>query len=150
MNLTLTVRGTLEDDPALQEIVSILYRKTAPEAAPAEVVADAAEPKAAPLHTPDPEPQAAPAEVVADAAKPAVENPEFAKAVDDMVAGAQAPAPKAAAEVAFKDLAKAASDAMNRGQRDGFSALLNAHGAKTLAKVDAVEWPALLEEIEAL
>lgn len=153
MNWTLTVRGALEDDPALQEIVSILYRKTATPEMAAEVVAEAPKADPEPLYAPTLK-AGVPALVVetapepvkkAPASKPAVENPEFAKAVDDMVAEAQAPA----AKIAVADIQRAATKAMNAGKRDGVMAALKAHGG-ALKDVSEADHPALLAEIEAL
>lgn len=156
MNITLTVRGALEEDVALQEIVSILYRKTAASETAAEV--SVGEPAADNSNTPMyvPVPRSGTVALASDASdespakeaparKAAVDNPEFAKAVDDMAAEALAPA----AKIAAADIQRAATKAMNANKRDGVMAALKAHGG-ALKDVPEADYPALLAEIEAL
>lgn len=136
MNITLTVRGALEEDAALQEIVSILYRKAseargeieagAPEAGDGKTNAFVPTPKRdVPALSGDlveePTPQPAPAE----------------------------PAEPAKPEVEFETVRKAAAEAMNRGKRAEVKEILQVHGER-LSDIDPAKWPAILEAIEAL
>lgn len=144
MNIALTVRGALEEDAALQEIVSILYRK----ASEARGEIEAGAPRAgggegAPnafASTPKPGEAAVSADLGEEPAEPEPKpepKPEPAKA--PTAPGAD-----------FATVAAAARKAMNEGKRDGFAALLKARGAATLAEVPEADLPALLAEIEAL
>lgn len=139
MNITLTVRGALEEDAALQEIVSILYRK----ASEARGEIEAGKPEAGDgkgnMYVPTPKP-GVPA-LSADAAEepqPAPAEPEPEKAAEP-----EKPA------LEFEDVRKAAAEAMNRGKRAEVKAILQAHGER-LADIDPAKWPEILAAIEAL
>lgn len=86
--------------------------------------------------------------------KPAA-NPETEakpKAVKEAPASEpeKAPAEKPEPEADFGQLAKAASNALNAGKREGFAALLEAHGVKKLSEIAEEDYPTVLAEIEAL
>ena len=130
MNITLTVRGALEEDAALQEIVSILYRKASEARGEIEAVP-----------TPKPGVPALGADAAEEprvAGTPAVEDPEPAKAAEP-----EKPA------LEFETVRKAAAEAMNRGKRAEVKAILQAHGER-LADIDPAKWPEILAAIEAL
>lgn len=156
MHVTLTIRGALEKDAAMQDIVTILYRKA--EESRGILEAGEHEPEVPETHKgpspayieagPDPEPPVEPAEP--KQRKAAVANPGFEAAVSDMEQSAPAPKPAKAPAVDFATVAAAARKAMNDGKRDGFAALLKACGAASLAEVAEDELPALLAAIEAL
>lgn len=143
MNITLTVQGTLTEDPALREIISVLSRRAA--AKPAKQVQE-------PTATVGAEPfgelfVAREKESEKPAGKPAVENPEFEAAVAEMTAE---PKQEPRAEVSFATVAKAASEAINSGKREGFASLLKSHGVQTLAEIPQEEYQTMLDEIGAL
>lgn len=147
MNVTLTVHGTLEDDPALQEMLSILCRKDVPKKA-AEIheptVTVGAEPFGELLVAPGAGP-GKPERLAGR--KPAVDEPQFEAAVVEMAAE---PKQEPRAAVDFATVAKAASEAINSGKREGFANLLKGHGAQTLAEIPKEDYPAVLAEIGAL
>ena len=142
MNITLTVRGALEEDAALQEIVSILYRKASEACGEIEAGKPEFEDDKGNAFVPTPKP-GVPA-LGADAAEEpqpepaAPAEPESAKA-----AATEAPA------VEFETVRKAAASAMNRGKRAEVKAILQAHGER-LADIDPAKWPEILAAIEAL
>lgn len=136
MQVTLTVRGILEEDPAMQEIVSVLYRKSSGSAG--SVVAGEADPEA-PAGP-------APAYVEARGAEPTPEDESEPQATADP-APKPKPQPKA---VSVEDVRKAAIEAMNKGKRDGVTAVLNKYGGGSLKDVPEADLPATLAEIEAL
>lgn len=135
MNITLTVRGALEEDAALQEIVSILYRK----ASEARGEIEAGKPEADDGKT--------------NVYVPVPKHETAAVAIDEGRAE-EAPAPAAPTEperpaLEFEDVRKAAASAMNRGKRAEVKEILLQHGER-LADVDPAKWPEILEAIEAL
>lgn len=134
MNLTMTVRGTLEDDPALQEIVSILYRKTAPTTGTEIIAGDVAEEPRGYA----PAPNGRGTAILAERTDEPEPEPK-----------AKAPEPKAAA-VGFAAVAAAARKALDGGGREQVAAIFEAHGAAALKDIPEAEYPAVLEEIEAL
>lgn len=142
MNITLTVRGALEEDAALQEIVSILYRK----ASEARGEIEAGEPEArggkGNMFVPTPEP-GVPA-LSADAA----EEPQPAPAAPAEPEPAKAAEPEKPA-LEFETVRKAAAEAMNRGKRAEVKEILLQHGER-LADIDPAKWPEILAAIEAL
>ncbi|MEG1245225.1 hypothetical protein [Gordonibacter sp.] len=129
MQITLTVRGTLEEDVTLQEIVSLLYRKNAP--APEEV---------------------APELVIETVPAAAIEEVPVAKPVaPEVVVAEDAPAPATAAPaVSFADVSAAAREALNAHKRAGVEAVFKAHGSALLRDIDEAEYPAVLAEIKVL
>ena len=137
MNITLTVRGALEEDAALQEIVSILYRKASE--ARGEIEAGKAEADEAKGNAYVPTPKRVVPALSADAAEEP--QPEPAKAA--------APVEPEKPALEFEDVRKAAAEAMNRGKRAEVKAILQAHGER-LADIDPAEWPEILAAIEAL
>ncbi|MEG0303676.1 hypothetical protein [Gordonibacter sp.] len=154
MNWTLTVRGALEDDPALQEIVSILYRKTATPETVAEVSVEepAVDNGNTPAYTPVPKPSA-PALCIDSAdespvPKPAVVDTELEAAVEEAVA--DAPEPQAAA-VDFTTVSAAARKAINaKIPHEVLTHIFKTHGDPLLRNVPEAEYAAVLAEIEAL
>lgn len=135
MNLTMTVRGTLEDDPALQEIVTILYRKAAPTTGAEIIAGEAAAPEAS-AGGPEAEPER-------------TDVPEPPAKAESAAPKAKAPEPKAAA-VSFATVTAAARKALNDGRREQVAAIFEAHGAATLKDIPEAEYAAVLQEIEAL
>lgn len=135
MNITLTVRGALEEDAALQEIVSILYRKASEARGEIEAGRPEADDGKTNAYVPAPKPETA------------------AVAIDEGQAE-EAPVPAAPTEpekpaLEFEDVRKAAASAMNRGKRAEVKEILLQHGER-LADVDPAKWPEILEAIEAL
>ncbi|MEG0991506.1 MAG: hypothetical protein RSN88_11670 [Gordonibacter sp.] len=154
MNITLTVRGNLEDDVTLQEILAILYHKNAP-GSQAEETLVIAQAVTSTQKESDPKPDV---EVVAgeqtpgfDEApthKPAVDSPEFEGAVAQMVA--EAPEPQVAA-VDFTTVSAAARKAVNaKVPHEELTRIFEAHGDPFLRNVPEAEYAAVLAEIEAL
>ncbi len=87
----------------------------------------------------NPEPEAKPKAVQEAPAEPSpASEPE------------KAPAEKPEPEADFGQLAKAASNALNAGKREGFAALLETHGVKKLSEIAEEDYPTVLAEIEAL
>lgn len=127
MNIALTVRGALEEDAALQEIVSILYRK----ASEARGEIEAGAPEAG--------------DGKADASVPALSG----GAAEGREPQPEPPAEPAKPGLEFETVRKAAAEAMNRGKRAEVKAILQAHGER-LSDIDPAKWPEILEAIEAL
>lgn len=158
MNITLTVRGALEDDPALQEIVSILYRKAAE--GRGEIKAGAPEADSGEGNTYGPKPRpgvpALSAEDGRDVPVPdgtdldAVESPgNYVAPKPESEPAKPEPAEPGKPVVARETVRKAASDAINRHKRAEVVAILEAHGGR-LADVPPENLADVLAEIEAL
>lgn len=145
MNITLTVRGALEEDAALQEIVSILYRKASEARGEVEAGAPRAGGGEGAPNAFAPTPKPGEAAVSADLAEDRADEAPVPKKPTQP----EPPAPEPPA-VEFETVRKAASEAINRGKRAELAALLKSRGVSKLAQLDEVEYPALLPKIEAL
>ena len=146
MNITLTVRGALEEDAALQEIVSILYRKASE--ARGEIEAGAPEAGDGKTNVFVPTPKRGVPALSGDLAEEPAPQPAPEPAPETQPAP-EPPAEPAKPELEFETVRKAAAEAMNRGKRAEVKNILQAHGER-LSDIDPAIWPEILEAIEAL
>ncbi len=90
------------------------------------------------------------AAIAALGAPSATETPEK-QAEPEKKAGSEKTAEsEPAPEVTFEDLRRAGMAAINKGMRDGYTALLAKYGADRVTEVDQAKWPQLLADTEAL